>query len=300
MTLESGAKPVPGYTLTNPLGAGAFSEVWEARSAEGKELAFKFLDCRKHSPGMIAGEVKLLRSLTGLNHPHILPLVGVHSWGKYLILMMELADCSLDDLHLSYRSKTNGDMPPDHALDLLEQAASALDFLGTARLTNSTGSRGLQHCDIKPSNLLMVGHRLKVADFGLCAGAGWHTHKGWKGTHPFAAPELFNGAAAPGTDQYALAVTFCKLVMGDRPFYPTSQGNQPPAGVPVDFKKMRDKEVLVLARALHPYPSARWPSCKAFIQALRGAQESSRTGESVRIFPRGIHGSMRVELAAAY
>lgn len=299
VTIEAGAKPVPGYTLTHLLGAGASSEVWEAQSAEGKKLAFKFLDCRKLSPSMIAGEVKLLRSLTGLNHPHIIPLTGVHSWGKYLILMMELADGSLDDLHRSYSEKTNGNVPPDHALDLLDQAASALDFLGTAKLTNSTGSRGLQHCDVKPSNLLLVGHRLKVADFGLCAGAGWHMHRGWKGTYPYAAPELFNGAAAPGTDQYALAVTFCKMVMGDRPFFGSTQGNGPPAGIPVDFAKMRDKEVLVLARALHPHPSARWPSCKTFIQALRNAQETPRTGESVRIFPRGLHGSMRHELAAS-
>ena len=141
VTIEAGAKPVPGYTLTHLLGAGASSEVWEAQSAEGKKLAFKFLDCRKLSPSMIAGEVKLLRSLTGLNHPHIIPLTGVHSWGKYLILMMELADGSLDDLHRSYSEKTNGNVPPDHALDLLEQAesvflASSVD--GGATWTDTT------------------------------------------------------------------------------------------------------------------------------------------------------------------
>ena len=300
MILQSGEKPVSGYTLTHKLGAGAFSEVWEAKHDDGKKVACKFLDCRKLSPSMIAGEVKILRSLTDLDHPHIIPLKGVHSWGKYLILMMELADGSLDDLHRTYRAKTNGDMPPDHALDLLDQAASALDFLGTTKLTTSTGGRGLQHCDIKPSNLLLVGHRLKVADFGLCAGSGWHTHTGWKGTHPYAAPELFNGAAAPGTDQYALAVTYCKMVMGDRPFFKSADANRPPSGTPVDFTKIRDNEFPAIARALHPYPSSRWPSCKAFVQALRAANEPPRTGESVRIFPRGIRGSMRLELAAAY
>lgn len=299
MTPESGAKPVPGYTLTSRLGAGAFGVVWEARHESGSKLAFKFLDCRKLSPAAIAGEVRLLRSLTGLNHPHIIPLTGVHSWGKYLILMMELADGSLEDLHRTYQGKTDGNMPADHALDLLEQAAQALDFIGTAKLTNATGSRGLQHCDIKPSNLLLVGHRLKVADFGLCAGSGCHTHSGWKGTHPFAAPELFNGAAVPGTDQYALAVTYCKMVMGDRPFFRSTGDSHPPAGVPVDFTKLREREFPVVARALHQYPSSRWPSCKAFVQALRAANESPRKGESVRIFPRGMHGSMRLELAAA-
>ena len=272
--------------------------VWEARHEDGSKLAFKFLDCRKLSPATIAGEVKMLRSLTGLNHPHILPLTGVHSWGKYLILMMELADGSLEDLHHTYRDQTNGDMPSDHAIELLEQAAEALDFLTTAKLTTAMGGRGLQHCDIKPSNLLLVGNELKVADFGLCAGSGWHTHTGWKGTHPFAAPELFNGAAVPGTDQYALAVTYCKLVMGDRPFFKGTGDSHPPAGVPVDFTKLRDREFPVISRALHPYPSSRWPSCKAFVQALRAVNDTPRKGNSVRIFPRGTRGSMRLEAAA--
>jgi serine/threonine protein kinase len=298
VTLESGAKPVPGYTLTNRLGAGAFSVVWEARHESGSKLAFKFLDCRKLSPASIAGEVKLLRSLTGLNHPHILPLTGVHSWGKYLILMMELADGSLEDLHRTYRGKTDDDVPPDHAIELLEQAAQALDFLGTAKLTTAMGSRGLQHCDIKPSNLLLVGHRLKVADFGLCAGSGWHTHTGWKGTHPFAAPELFNGAAVPGTDQYALAVTYCKVVMGERPFFKHGGEDRPPSGGPIDLTKLREKEFPVISRALHPYPSSRWPSCEAFVQALRAANAAPRKAESVRIFPRGLRGAMRLESAA--
>jgi serine/threonine protein kinase len=126
----------------------------------------------------------------------------------------------------------------------------------------------LQHCDVKPSNLLLLGDQIKVADFGLCAGSGAYTHKrGWKGTLPYAAPELFKGAAAPGTDQYALAVTFCEMVMGDRPFVKEAIGS--PDRSPIDLTKLREREFPVISRALHPYPSARWPSCKAFIDALR-------------------------------
>jgi serine/threonine protein kinase len=133
-----------------------------------------------------------------------------------------------------------------------------------------------------------------VGDFGLCAGSGWHTHSGgWKGTLPYAAPELFNGAAAPGTDQFALAVTFCEVVMGERPFWPANPSKTPPSGLPIDLTKLRDSEYPVLARALHPYPSSRWPSCTAFLQALRKAIQDSRPANSVRIFPRGRCGPLR-------
>lgn len=293
MALEAGLQPIPGYRLTQPLGAGAFAEVWEARKDDGQKVALKFLDCRARPANQVSSEVRVLRALTGLQHPNIIPLLGLHASSKYLILIMERASCSLADLHAAYKEQGGANVPPDHALELLEQAATALDFLAQSRVPGLGGSRGLQHCDVKPSNLLLVGHQLKVADFGLCAGSGWVTHTGWKGTLPYAAPEMFNGAAVPGTDQFALAVTFCELVMGERPFWKGDIANNPPTGLPIDLTRLREREFPVIARALHPYPSSRWPSCKAFIEALRKANEVPRNGVSTRIYPRGMRGSLR-------
>jgi serine/threonine protein kinase len=243
---------------------------------------------------MVACEVRVLRKLAELSHPNIINLLGVHASSKYLVLVMERADGNLADLRKVYQEQTGDNIPPDHALDMLDQAAEALDFLAELKLPGITQSGGLQHCDIKPSNLLLVGDTLKVADFGLCAGAGWQTHTGgWKGTLPYAAPELYNGAATRGTDQYALAVTFCELVMGDRPFL-KDYGQAPSAtSMPIDLTKLREREFPVLVRALHPFPSSRWPSCKAFMHALRKAVTQSRSSSSVRIYPRGMSGSIR-------
>src|SRR5262249_19697451 len=126
----------------------------------------------------------------------------------------------------------------------------------------------------------------KVADFGLCAGTGWQTHrKGWRGTPPFAAPELFNGSSSVGTDQYALAVTFCAVVMGERPFVPGALSPSPPPGMPIDLTKLRTLEYPIISRALHPYPSSRWPSCVTFIQELRKAI-TARTRPSAQAVTR--------------
>jgi serine/threonine protein kinase, bacterial len=284
--LEVGLQPIPGHRLTRPLGVGAFGKVWEAVRDDKSRVALKFLDCRQLSAGLIASEVRILRALADVQHPHIIPLLGVHASGKYMILSMERADGNLADLQQAYRETTGSNIPPDHALELLEQAADALDFLAAARLPGVTTSRGLQHCDIKPSNLLLVGETLKVADFGLCAGSGAVTHrKGWKGTLPYAAPELYGGAATAGTDQYALAVTFCELVMGPRPFWPGALSGNAPAGLPIDMTKLRDKEFPVIARALHPYPSSRFPTCKDFVEALRKAVGLPRSTAETRVYP---------------
>jgi serine/threonine protein kinase len=292
--LEAGAIPVPGHRLNRLLGQGGFGQVWEALRDDGQRVALKFLDTKAHSSALIASEIRVLRGLAELHHPHIIQLHGVHAASKFLILIMERGDGNLSDLRAAYRAETRGNIPPDHALDLLAQAAEALDFLAGLKLPGFSRSGGLQHCDVKPSNLLLVGNKLKVADFGLCAGTGWHTHTGgWKGTLPYAAPELFKGAAAPGTDQYALAVTFCEVVMGDRPFWKGDTTTPSPTSLPIDLTKLRDREYPVLSRALHPYPSSRWPSCRAFIQALRKAVTTPRAKTSVRIYPRGLHGSLR-------
>lgn len=294
MTLEAGLQPIPGFRLTRPLGAGAFGDVWEAQREDSQSIALKFIDCRKNTASSVANEVRLLRALAELQHPNIIPINGIHASSRYIVVAMERADGNLADLHAAYREETGGNMPPGHALELLEQAASALDYLATVKLAAFPALRGLQHCDIKPSNLLLVGNQLKVTDFGLCSGTGWVTHhNSWRGTLPYAAPELYNGAATTGTDQYALAVTFCELVMGDRPFWKNRPADQGPSGIPIDLTKIRENEFPIISRALHPYPSSRWPSCRAFIQALRKVAEPPRRGSSVKIFPRGLRGTLR-------
>jgi serine/threonine protein kinase len=275
--LEAGQQPIPGVILSRPLGAGAFAEVWAARDASGRPLALKFMDCRSKPPSVIAGEIRVLRGLAELRHPNIIELLGVCASSHYIILSMERADGNLDDLRQAYQEEAGRNIPPEHLLELLDQVAEGLDFLADVKLPGvNQASYGLQHCDIKPSNLLLLGETVKIADFGLCAGSGWQTHRNaWRGTPPYAAPELFRGQATTGTDQYALAVTYLKLCAGERPFWPGDPGAGPPT-MPVDMTKVREKEVPIIARALHPQPSARFPNCRAFLAALRAAIQKPR------------------------
>jgi serine/threonine-protein kinase len=257
-------------------------------------VALKFLDCRTRSPSLISSEVRVLRGLSELRHPHIIQFHGVYASSHYIILSMERADGNLADLRQAYQEEAGTNIPSEHALELLEQAAAALDFLAGLKLPGiHAASRGLQHCDVKPSNLLLLGEQLKVADFGLCAGTAWRGQgQGWRGTPPYAAPELYHDNPAPGTDQYALAVTFCELCMGERPFWKRDNPADAPYGLPVDLTKLRENEVPVFTRALHPHPSARFPSCRAFLAALRAAASERNPGAPPRK-PRGSRGRMQ-------
>lgn len=282
--LEVGSQPVPGYRLLQRLGAGGFGEVWEAVGPEGKSVALKFMDCRAMSNSLISSEIRILRGLSELKHPNFIQLFNVSAASHYIVLSMERADGNLEDLRLVYVEETGKNIPPDHALELLEQVAIALDFLAEVKLPSvNPSSRGLQHCDIKPSNLLLIGECVKIADFGLCAGTSWKTHRnGWRGTPPYAAPELFKGQPTLGTDQFALCMTFLQLCTGGRPFWKHEPADGPPAGTPIDMTKLREREMSIITRALHPQPGARWPSCQALIAALRDVSQATRPPLSMR------------------
>jgi serine/threonine protein kinase len=269
---------VPGYQLRQRLGTGGFAEVWDAIGPDGKVVALKFIDTRGKPAALLRGEIRVLRAVSQLNHPNLIKMGDVLARGHFLVVSMERADGNLDELRQAYLEETGQHIPADHLLELLEQTANALDHLAAMRLPGfNLSSPGMQHCDVKPSNLLLLGETVKVADFGLCAAEGQHTHRdSWRGTWPYAAPELYHGRATHTTDQYALAVCWCDLGGGPRMFRDPKTQNGP--FMPIDLMRARMQEAPVLARALHDDPTRRYPNCRAFIAALREVARLSNNG----------------------
>ncbi len=285
--VEVGTEPIRGHRITHYLGSGGFGQVWAATAPDGSPRALKFLDCRDKPASTVAREVRMMRGLCELRHPRFIRLYDVCATAHYLVLSMERADGTLYDLEAAYRQEGVRSIAPEHLLELFDQAAEALDFLAGYRLPGQgLAAGGLQHCDIKPSNLLLVGDCLKVADFGLCSSTLRSGVRGFMGTVPYAAPELHAGRASCRTDQFALAVTWCELTAGDRLVIkpPSGRRHHPQQGIPLDLSKVRDREYPVLARALDPRWTNRWPSCRDFLAELRKAVQAPRSG--VRRLPR--------------
>ena len=101
--------------------------------------------------------------------------------------------------------------PREELLDHLRDAADALDYM-SERFS-------LQHLDIKPENLLIVGGRVKVADFGLVKDVQEATISLMGGLTPmYAAPEVFHGHPSLHSDQYSLAIVYQEMLTGTLPF----------------------------------------------------------------------------------
>ncbi len=267
-----GAEPVPGIRLVRRIGVGGSGEVWKAEGAGGFPVAVKIILL---SGARSAAHLRGLDIARTVRHPNLLANFGAWADDERLILAMELADGSLWDRFLEARDRGLRGIPRDELIDALAEAARGVDYLNDPRHErDGRGGLGVQHRDLKPQNILLVGGGVKVADFGA---ARWMedevtSHTGLQWTPAYAAPEFFLGATSRNSDQYSLAVTYCHLRTGRLPF--TGDPGYVMAGHLMrepDLTMLDEPERAAVARALSKRPEARWPSCRAFVEALRTA-----------------------------
>jgi serine/threonine protein kinase len=268
--LQAGYEPVEGYRLVRLLGKGGFGEVWEATAPGGFRVAFKFVPLA--GP---AGEAELraLAVIRAVRHPNLLTVFGTWEGGGRLIIGMELADRTLHDRFQEAAAQSLAGIPRRELLRYVHEAARVLDYLNKPRhFLGGTKPVGIQHGDVKPQNILLVGEGVKVGDFGLVRllERARAPHDGGL-TPGYAAPEVLAGQVSRWSDQYALAVTYCQLRGGRLPF----AGR--PSGQPPDLARVPEEERPALVRALAAEPRQRWPNCRAFIRALG---EGRRPGEA--------------------
>jgi hypothetical protein len=260
--LEEGAEPVAGYRLARRIARGGFGEVWEARGPGGFPAALKFV-----ALGGAAGKVEAaaLERVKGLRHPHLLALFGAWRTERWLVVASELADRSLADGLQDYQAQGLPGVPGPELMRYLRDCAECLDYLNVL---------GVQHRDVKPHNLLLVGGGVKIGDLGLVKllQGAQASHTGLM-TPAYAAPEFFAGRTSRHSDQYSLAVSYCELRGGRLPFTGSAaeimHGHL--QGQP-DLSMLPECERPAVARALTKNPEERWPSCAAFAEQVAAAK----------------------------
>jgi serine/threonine protein kinase len=242
--------------------------------------AIKFVpgNCRLDATGSDAEqELRALDNIKSLRHPFLLSIERVEIVRGDLILVTELADRSLHDLLTDYRQAGKPGIPREEALTYLREVAEVLDVLHY--------EHGLQHLDIKPRNLFLVGRHVKVGDFGLVASLADLFTRGdlLTGITPlYAAPEIFERRATLFSDQYSLAVTYHELMTGDPPFKARNAAQlaylvsttQP------DLSRLPESDRAIVARGLSKDPRQRFPSCTEFIDALFATAPIAQLGKS--------------------
>jgi serine/threonine-protein kinase len=264
---------VPGYRVLERIGAGGAGEVWRAEAPGGLPVALKIV---RLVGGLGQRERTSLRILRAIRHPNLLVYFGAWQFEDRLIIGMELADRSLWDRYVEATGDGLAGIPLGELLAILGEAAKVIDFVNepSHQLEGRCGV-AIRHRDIKPQNIMLIGPGVKVADFGLsCLSDQTGASRPTTGlTVGYAAPETFRRQTSVTSDQYSLAATYCQLRVGRLPFVGSTaavmQGHL--FGVP-DLSLLPEPERPMVSRALAKEPSARWPSCREFIQALAQAR----------------------------
>ncbi len=256
------AEPITGYVLRERLGAGGYGEVWKVSAPGGLTKAIKFVHGRMDDV-RAARELKALSRIRDVRHPFLLSIERFDIVDSQLFVVTELADMSLADRFRECRESDLPGIPRDELLDYVSEAADALDYMND--------KFGLQHLDIKPENLLLVGGHIKVADFGLVKDV-LDTHATTIGgvTPLYATPEAFDGRASRFSDQYSLAIVYQEMLTGTLPFPGTTA-----AQLAVQHLHMAPllgplpvKDRAASGRALAKQPNDRFPTCREFVAAI--------------------------------
>jgi serine/threonine protein kinase len=271
LILAPGCRPLPEYRLIARRGRGGFGEVWQAEGPGGFEIALKFISLQ--TP-LAETELHALDVMKSVRHPHLMATFASWLTGGYLVVGMELADLSLQDRLRGCIADGLPGIPLEELLGYLAEAAKGLDYLNQPAVGGRPGARGgIQHKDVKPANLLLVGGSVKVADFGLVAVLERTVATVGGGLTPvYAAPEFFNGRATRWSDQYSLAVVYCAL-RGRRLPFEGSAGEVMAGHMlrPPNLDMLPEAERPAVARALSKEPTERWRDCRTFVESIARA-----------------------------
>lgn len=259
--------PFGGYAIDREVGRGGHAVVYLAEHRPSRRrVALKVLDGRHRTPVERARLDREFEFARALDHPNI---VTMYERGPYW-LAMQFVDGG-DSTRLTGL---------EDRLTALAQIADALDY---------THRRGIVHCDVKPSNILVPSdfpHAGAVlVDFGVAHAVvedvGRRQQNPQVSLH-YAAPEVLSGKPpSAATDEYGLACTAVELLTGTPPFAAASaaelvdaQLHRMPPSLSREFDWLPRSFDTVLGRAIAKVPEVRYRSCTEFVENLARALEA--------------------------
>ena len=248
---------LPGrFRLDRLLASGAFGTVYRARQlAVDRDVAVKVLhadiDPDSEDGRLFIHEIQAVGRIDHVNVVRIYQ-ADVAPSGR-LFFAMELLHG--DDLQQVI--DRDGPLPRTRALALIAQLLAGL---GAAH------DLGLVHADVKPGNLVVVGERLVLVDFGLARlRPPNQAAESMGGTPAYMAPEqLRDGRVDARSDLFAVGLVVVALLTG---WQRVDLGELVP---PLDTLIVDPELRAVLARALALDPAQRYQSAAELARALTG------------------------------
>ena len=179
------------YRLLDCIGSGGMGAVFKAVHGElDRIVAIKIMSAEVVKDRRAVARFRQeVQALAALDDPHIVAAYDAASAGGLHYLVME----HIEGYDLGYLIKENGPLPIEWSCECIRQAALGLQY---------AHEKGMVHCDIKPTNLLVAkdpesgGPIVKILDLGLARGAGMRGGSGsltqigqFLGTPDYISPE---------------------------------------------------------------------------------------------------------------
>lgn len=296
---HAGDELVPGFRLAQFLGRGGFGQVWKCTAPGGAEVALKIIDLDQHEG---ARELRALRLVKKIRHANLVPITAcwvrddqgivlddpagslpadprgtmcAHLRPSELIIAMGLGEMNLLDRLRECQQAGEEGIPIAELLEYLEDAARGLDYLHAPRHDLGSGPVSIQHCDVKPQNIVIVGAAAQVCDFGMARVLSDARQTRTSLSVAYAAPESIEGCnPSPSTDQYSLAISYVELRTGNLPFEDQSSAGRvlrAHLAGKLDLSHLSAGERAVIRKATALAPSDRYPNCVKMIRDLRKA-----------------------------
>ena len=215
---------IPDHEILRKIGGGAYGEVWLARGVTGALRAVKIV--RRED---FEDERGFEREFEGIlkfepmsrDHPAVVNILHVGrspDGTSFYYYVMELGDdlTSGQDINpIEYEPRTLR-ADTQQGLGVQWETNDCIDVgLRLAEALGYLHEHGLAHRDVKPSNIIFVNGRAKLADIGLVAARGQRT---FVGTEGFVPPE---GPGTAQADVYSLGKVLYEIATGkDRFSFP--------------------------------------------------------------------------------
>ena len=206
--------------------------------------------------------IKEARTISTLNHPHIIRIYDIFKENNTAYYVMEyIKGESLADL-----VKQRGALPENTAVEYIKQVASALQFVH---------QNSINHLDVKPANIMVrkEDNQAVLIDFGLSKqydSFGDQTSTTPVGiSHGYAPMEQYNIGGvcvfSPQTDIYSLGATLYKLVTCNTP---PQAGMVLNDGLPELPNNVSSQTKEVIKKSMQPKKVERYNSIEEFVQQL--------------------------------
>jgi len=262
-------RTVVHYEITAKLGGGGMGVVYKARDTKlGRPVALKFLPSQwSHDETAKQRFMREAQAASATDHPNICTIHSIESTddGQLFIVMAYYEGQTLK------QKLEAGAIGTDQALLIATQVAE-----GLAR----AHAQGVVHRDIKPGNLMIAEHGIKILDFGLAkfADSLQLTIAGTTlGTAAYMSPEQARGEEADArSDIWALGVVLYQMLTGEVPFkglYPEAVSyairNDPPPPLRVPGRDISEALEGLVLRTLHKDPGERFQSARELARDLR-------------------------------